>query len=114
MGESPGRCGSGGLPGSRGWSGPGALAVLAAALAVALSADRGPRPAGAQPAAREAAGPHVYRQASVVWSRMDATLTEWEAKGWEAFQVVPLANPNPGTGQPMQVVLVFRRPAKGR
>ena len=52
----------------------------------------------------------MYRQTQVGWRQMDATLTDWEAKGWQAFQIVPIASANPGTGAEMQVAIVFRRP----
>jgi hypothetical protein len=90
------------------------LTALAVALFVALSVHRDTRHAAAQTSARAvAAGPHVYRQTLVRWTRIDETLTEWESKGWETFQLVPIPNPNPGTGAHLQVALVFRRPAGG-
>ena len=92
----------------------GFLTVLGIALVVAIAAGRAPRVASAQPGGRAETGPHVYRQTLVVWSNMDRTLTEWESRGWETFQIVPVANPNPGTGAAMQVALVFRKAAADR
>jgi hypothetical protein len=94
----------------------GTLTALAVALVVAVAVGRGARPLVAQAAAKvdrlaAAAGPHVYLQTQVGWPQIDGTLTQWEAKGWETFQIVPIANPNPATGGTMQVALIFRRPA---
>ncbi|GAC1464211.1 MAG: hypothetical protein NVSMB9_02590 [Isosphaeraceae bacterium] len=97
----------------------GTLTALAVAVCAALSGGREPTRAIAQAQvaprvshASEARRPYTYRQVRVLWHRMDESLTEWEAKGWETFQIVPIANPNPASGTEMQVALVFRRPAR--
>jgi hypothetical protein len=102
----------------------GSLTAVAIGVAVAFYAVRAQRaderpatpvePPPAPPAAAAAAAPggHVYQQKFVHWRNMDTTLTKWEAEGWEAFQIVPVANPTPGTGSEMWVAIVFRRPAK--
>jgi hypothetical protein len=53
-----------------------------------------------------------YRQAQAVYTRTAQVINEWESKGWEVFQVVPVYPANPGVGAPMTVAIVFRRPAK--
>ena len=53
-----------------------------------------------------------YRQSRCLWPQMSTVLNEWEGKGWEAFQVVPIHPENPSVGGQMQVAVVFRRPSK--
>ena len=94
---------------SLGWN-PGVLTALAVALFFALSSGRDARPAAAQTA------PPIrliykYHQLDVSYTDAARHLSDWEAKGWEAFQVVPIANPIPGAGGPMRMVLLFRRRA---
>jgi hypothetical protein len=84
------------------------MIALIVAITYAFSAIQGTRRADAQ-VPRVVATAHLYRHALVTYTQMDQTLTDWEAKGWEAFQIVPIANPNPATGTPMQVAVVFRR-----
>jgi hypothetical protein len=60
-----------------------------------------------------AAGPRMqFEQAQIVYTRMAELIAEWENKGWETYQVVPVYPSNPGTGRPMTVAIVFRRLAK--
>jgi hypothetical protein len=91
----------------------GTLTALAVAIVVALSVGRDRGTAVAQQGGAGGPRAHVYRQTQVLWTGMDRTLTEWESKGWETYQIVPIANPNPGSGAAMQVAIVFRRPAGG-
>ncbi|WP_406697066.1 hypothetical protein V5E97_39385 [Singulisphaera sp. Ch08] len=64
------------------------------------------------PAAQPVRRPNDYRQVQVVWANMAETLNQWEEKGWETFQIVPIQATNPGVGAPMTVAILFRRPAK--
>lgn len=89
----------------------GTLTALAIALFVALSAGQESRPAGAQPGAQAIRPVYKYQQLEVLSNEAARALSDAEAKGWEAFQVVPVANPNPGAGGPMRVLVLFRRRA---
>src|SRR5438067_2051067 len=51
-----------------------------------------------------------FEQAQIVYTRMAELIAEWEEKGWETYQVVPVYPSNPGSGRPMTVAIVFRRP----
>ena len=53
-----------------------------------------------------------FEQAQIVYTRVAELIGEWEAQGWETYQVVPVYPSNPGAGRPMTVAVVFRRPAK--
>jgi hypothetical protein len=77
----------------------------------------GPRPVEAQQPrsnrANPSSRPHMeYHQAEAVYTRTAEVIGEWEGKGWETFQVVPVFPANPGLGRPMTVAIVFRRPTK--
>ncbi len=53
-----------------------------------------------------------YRQSACLWTSISSVANDWEGKGWELFQVVPIHPENPGAGAKMQVAVVFRRPSK--
>jgi hypothetical protein len=53
-----------------------------------------------------------YRQAEVVYTRIADLIGEWEEKGWETYQVVPVFPANPSAGRPMTVTVVFRKSTK--
>jgi hypothetical protein len=53
-----------------------------------------------------------FGQAEVVYARMAELIGDWERKGWETYQVVPVFPASPAAGRPMTVAIVFRRPAK--
>jgi hypothetical protein len=93
----------------------GSLTAVVVGVVAALASGRGPRKVEAQgvkPAAVEIPA-HVYKQETTTWSDA-AEMVNWYARrGWEPFQVVPLANPNPGAGGPPRVGILFRRPAEG-
>ena len=90
------------------WRGLGTAALLLALLAWGTSVS-GPKVVQAQPLA----GARVqYRQAEANYRHTAETVAEWEAKGWETFQVVPGYPPNPRVGTPMTVAIIFRRPEK--
>jgi hypothetical protein len=93
-----------------------AAAVLATVVAWA-GGFPGPRPVEAQqPRGRRAepsSRPRMeFRQAEIVYTRMAELIGEWESKGWETFEVVPVFPANPGVGRPMTVAVLFRRPTK--
>ena len=90
----------------------GGLTAVAVGVAVTLAAGQGGRPAGAQAVRAPRAAAFTYRPSNVLWTRMSETLNQWEAKGWEPYQVVPIASDNPGTGGSMQVAIIFRRDAR--
>jgi hypothetical protein len=52
-----------------------------------------------------------FDQAQIVYTRMGELIAEWEGKGWETYQVVPVFPANLASGRPMMVAIVFRRPA---
>jgi hypothetical protein len=77
----------------------------------------GPRAVEAQQSRASRADPssrtHMeYRQAEAVYTRTAEVIGEWESKGWETFQVVPVFPANPGLGRPMTVSIVFRRASR--
>jgi len=93
----------------------GALVVLTAVAWVGVV--RGPRLVEAQQPRVNRADPSArprmeFRQAEAVYTRIAEVIGEWEAKGWETFEVVPVYPANPGLGRPMTVAIVFRRPTK--
>jgi hypothetical protein len=53
-----------------------------------------------------------FRQAEAVYNRMAELIGEWERKGWETYQILPVFPTNPGLGRPMTVAIVFRRTVK--
>jgi hypothetical protein len=53
-----------------------------------------------------------FEQAQIVYTRMAELIAEWEDKGWETYQVVPVFPASLSSGRPMTVAVVFRRPAK--
>ncbi len=53
-----------------------------------------------------------FRQVEVNYTRTAETIAEWESKGWDTYQVIPVYPANLGAGGPMTVALVFRRPNK--
>ncbi len=53
-----------------------------------------------------------FRQTEAVYNRIADVIGDWEGKGWETYQVVPVYPANPGVGGAMTVALVFRRPTK--
>jgi hypothetical protein len=76
----------------------------------------GPSPVEAQQARKKRddspARPRMqFEQAQIVYTRMAELIAEWENKGWETYQVVPVYPSNPASGRPMTVAVVFRRPA---
>ncbi|MDR3633892.1 MAG: hypothetical protein P4L84_08810 [Isosphaeraceae bacterium] len=53
-----------------------------------------------------------FGQIEAGYAQMAQVMGEWEAKGWETFEIVPIQAANLGVGGPMRVAIVFRRPAK--
>jgi hypothetical protein len=94
-----------------------AAVVVTSGLVAWSGGVPGPKPAQAQQprARREDRGAVTrmeYRQSQATYTRIAEVVGEWESKGWEVFQVVPVFPANPGVGAPMTVAIVFRRPAK--
>jgi hypothetical protein len=95
------------------WRAAATAAVVATTLAW-LGGGLGPGRIEAQSARAGRAEPasrtrFEFRQAEVVYTRLAELIGEWESKGWETFQVVPVFPANPGIGRPMTVAVVFRR-----
>jgi hypothetical protein len=95
------------------WQTPCAVAfVLACATwivpAVWPEAVAAPQAKGGRPARART----EYHQVEVVYTRMAEAMNEWEAKGWETFQVVPIQAANPGVGGTMRVAIALRRPER--
>ena len=88
----------------------GSLTAVLVGVGAALASGQSTRPRTTPAQAPASQAAHTYKQAVVYYTRMAETLNEWEQLGWEPFQVVPIANANPGTGGAMQVALVFRKP----
>lgn len=97
------------------WSWWGATA-LSLAVAVWITGSR-PRVVEAQAPRvhRGEAEPRVrteYKQTEVAYTQIAQTINEWEAKGWETFQVVPIQTANLGVGGPMKAAIIFRHPTR--
>ena len=96
--------------GRRGWTW-GGLTALAVGLYFALTAGQASRKAEAQ--VKPARGPsYTYREVAVTWTKIDDALNDAESRGWDVFQIIPVANANPGSGATMQVAIILRRPAR--
>ncbi|MFO0950465.1 MAG: DUF4177 domain-containing protein [Isosphaeraceae bacterium] len=83
----------------------GSLTAVVVGVAAALASSQASRPTVAQVQKKTA----EYRQSVVYYTRAAENLNEWTGKGWELVQMVPVANPNPGTGAAMQVLIVYKR-----
>ena len=98
--------------GRRGWTWGGLTAVVVG-LSFALTAGQSSRHAEAQ--VKPARGPtFTYKEVAITWTKIDDALNEAESRGWDVFQIVPVANANPGGGAAMQVAIILRRPAAAR
>ena len=94
-----------------------ALASLVVATLVGFGGLAGPGRVEAQQSRKKrdeaTARPRMqFEQAQIAYTRMAELITEWEGKGWETYQVVPVFPSNISSGRAMTVAVVFRRPAQ--
>jgi hypothetical protein len=90
----------------------GGLTAAAVAVVTVLMSGRESRPARAQAARAAAAPAYTYRQDTTHWLQTADLINQNARRGWEPFQVIPIANANP-SADTMQVAVIFRRPAEG-